>query len=116
MLWSRLSGSRFERSAQWLSIAQSATGVERNKLLEIAAELAGYVPEDHWNIAVAMRRGDDELKRHVDEALQKLMDDKVVARALADYQVPYFPPFDAAAKVAGGHRPTGWSRVPSSGY
>lgn len=39
MLWSRLSGSRFERSAQWLSIAQSATGVERNKLLEIAAEL-----------------------------------------------------------------------------
>ena len=28
-----------------------------------------YVPEDHWNIAVAMSRGDDELKRHVDEAL-----------------------------------------------
>ena len=25
-----------------------------------------YVPEDHWNIAIAMCAGDDELKRHVD--------------------------------------------------
>ncbi len=67
---------------------------------EFQAEIAeGYVPEDHWNIAVAMRRGDDELKRHIDEALEKLIDDKTVARALTDYHVPYFPPFDA--KVAG---------------
>jgi polar amino acid transport system substrate-binding protein len=64
----------------------------------------GYVPEDHWNIAVAMRRGDDELKRHLDEALQKLVDDKTVVRALADYHVPYFPPFDVASKTTGALR------------
>ena len=28
----------------------------------------GFEPEDRWNIAVAMRRGDDELKRQVDAA------------------------------------------------
>ena len=33
------------------------------------------MPEDHWNIAVAMRRGDDELKRHVDAALDALIKD-----------------------------------------
>jgi polar amino acid transport system substrate-binding protein len=31
------------------------------------------VPVHHWNIAVAMRNGDDELKRHVDGALEKLV-------------------------------------------
>src|SRR6185295_13861711 len=55
----------------------------------------GYVPEDHWNIAVAMRKGDDELKRQVDVALGKLSDDGTVSRTLAGYYVPYFPPFDA---------------------
>ena len=42
-----------------------------------------YVPEDHWNIAVAMCRGDDELKRHVDAALDALIADGTVARVLA---------------------------------
>ena len=37
-----------------------------------------YVPEDHWNIAVAMRRGDDELKRHIDLALDALIKDGTV--------------------------------------
>jgi polar amino acid transport system substrate-binding protein len=93
---------------------------------EFALQIApSYVPKDHWNIAVAMRRGDDELKQHVDEALQKLIDDGTVSRTLAKYHLPYFPPFENAkesaaagdadsAKVAGGHRPIGWSRVPSA--
>jgi polar amino acid transport system substrate-binding protein len=58
--------------------------------LEIAAD---YVPEDHWNIAVAMRQGDDELKKHVDAALEKLVKDGTVSRTLARYHVPYFPAF-----------------------
>lgn len=52
-----------------------------------------YVPEDRWNIAIAMRRGDDELKRRVDAALEKLVSRGVVAGALEKYHVPYFPPF-----------------------
>jgi ABC-type amino acid transport substrate-binding protein len=53
----------------------------------------GYVPVDHWNIAVAMRAGNHELKKHVDEALEQLIADGSVARALARYHLPYYPPF-----------------------
>lgn len=54
-----------------------------------------YVPEDHWNIAVAMRRGDAELKQRVDAALEQLVAAGTVAQALTDYHVPYLPPFSA---------------------
>jgi polar amino acid transport system substrate-binding protein len=67
--------------------------------------VSGYVPEDHWNIAAAMRKGDDELKRHVDAALDKLVKDGTVARALVRYHVPHFPPFpekEDKGKEAGG--------------
>jgi ABC-type amino acid transport substrate-binding protein len=61
---------------------------------DFAVELVeGYVPEDHWNIAIAMRHGDDELKQHVDAAVDKLVKDGTVRRTLARYHVPYFPPF-----------------------
>ncbi|HKI17315.1 MAG TPA: transporter substrate-binding domain-containing protein, partial [Isosphaeraceae bacterium] len=52
-----------------------------------------FVPVDRWNIAVAMRRGDDGLKAKVDRALASLMADGTVARVLAGYHVPYFAPF-----------------------
>jgi ABC-type amino acid transport substrate-binding protein len=55
--------------------------------------VADYVPEDHWNIAIAMCQGDDELKRHVDAALDALTKDGTVARTLARYHVPHFAPF-----------------------
>jgi ABC-type amino acid transport substrate-binding protein len=55
--------------------------------------VSDYVPEDHWNIAVAMRRGDDELKQHVDEGLQKLIDKEIISQALKSYHVPWLPPF-----------------------
>lgn len=73
---------------------------------------AGYVPEDHWNIAVALRRGDEELKRHVDEALKKLLDEGAVFRALSRYHVPVFPPFET---VAGTLRVPSASRSPQAG-
>jgi polar amino acid transport system substrate-binding protein len=65
---------------------------------ELRLEIApGYVPEDHWNIAVAMRRGDHALKRHVDEALDGLVNDGTVARTLARYHVPRYDPFPEQA-------------------
>jgi len=54
----------------------------------------GYVPEDHWNIAVAMRKGDAELKRRVDTAIGKLVKDGTVAKMLARYHMPHFAPFE----------------------
>jgi len=53
-----------------------------------------YVPEDHWNIAVAMRKHDAELKRRVDEAIAKLVKEGVPARLLARYYVPHLAPFE----------------------
>ncbi|HTU19515.1 MAG TPA: transporter substrate-binding domain-containing protein [Gemmataceae bacterium] len=67
--------------------------------LEIAKE---YVPEDHWNIAVALRHGDDELKKHVDAALEKLVKDGTVSRILKRYHVPYYPPFTEEKKDEAG--------------
>jgi polar amino acid transport system substrate-binding protein len=52
----------------------------------------GIEPEDRWNIAVALRRGDDELKRQVDVVLGTLIADGTVTRALARYHVPHEPP------------------------
>ncbi len=65
------------------------------RALEIAAN---YVPEDHWNIAVALRQGDDELKKHVDAAIDKLVEDGTVSHILARYHVPYFPAFSEGKK------------------
>jgi ABC-type amino acid transport substrate-binding protein len=58
----------------------------------------GYVPEDHWNIAVAMRKGDAELKKRVDVAIEKLVKDGTVAKALARYHMPHFAPFEEKKK------------------
>jgi ABC-type amino acid transport substrate-binding protein len=63
-----------------------------------------YVPEDHWNIAIAMRRGDDELKRHVDAAVQKLVQDSTVPGALSRYHVPHFPAFANRKQTSAIHR------------
>jgi polar amino acid transport system substrate-binding protein len=66
---------------------------------DVAAELVpDYVPEDHWNIAIGMRSGDDELKQHVDAALEKLIKDGTVQRLLARYHMPYFAPFPEEKK------------------
>jgi polar amino acid transport system substrate-binding protein len=51
-----------------------------------------YVPEDHWNIAIAMGQGDDELKHEVDRALEVLIKDGTVERSLTRYHMPYFAP------------------------
>ena len=70
--------------------------------LKIVSE---YVPEDHWNIAIAMRRGDDELKRRVDAAIQRLVQNGTVSSALARYHVPHFPTFVEPRHTGAVERP-----------
>jgi polar amino acid transport system substrate-binding protein len=58
---------------------------------DLALEIApDFVPEDRWEIAAAMNRGDDDLKRHVDAALGEMARDGTVARTLAAYKIPCF--------------------------
>ena len=61
-----------------------------------------YIPEDHWDIAIAMDPTDKELKGHVDAALETLVNDGTVAGALSRYYVPYFPPAAAPPQGARG--------------
>jgi polar amino acid transport system substrate-binding protein len=53
-------------------------------------------PEERWNIAIAMRRGDTELKTHVDAAVKRLIEKGVVSEILSKYHTPYFPAFREA--------------------
>jgi len=61
-----------------------------------------YIPEDHWDIAIAVDPSDKELKGHVDAALDALVSDGTVARALSHYHVPYYAPVVAPAEGAQG--------------
>jgi polar amino acid transport system substrate-binding protein len=71
--------------------------------LDAALEVVpGYVPEDHWNIAVALRPGDDELKRRVDAALEALIGDGTVAASLARNHLPAFAPFSDEEPIRHG--------------
>lgn len=58
---------------------------------DLAARLEivpGIEPEDRWDIAIAVRRGDTELKRRLDAAIGALVADGTVARTLARYHLP----------------------------
>ena len=66
---------------------------------DFAVEMvADYVPEDHWNIAIAMRHGDDDLKKQVDAALAKLIKDGSVEKKLGRFPNAILPPFPEKAK------------------
>jgi ABC-type amino acid transport substrate-binding protein len=70
---------------------------------ELNVEVApDFVPVDRWNIAVAMRRGDEEFKLAVDRALGELIAEGAVARVLARYYVPFFAPF--LERAGGGQK------------
>ena len=56
--------------------------------------LPDYTPEDRWNISIAMRSGDVKLKKEVDRALERVMQQGFVAEALERYHTPFFPPFE----------------------
>jgi polar amino acid transport system substrate-binding protein len=71
------------------------------------------VPEDRWKIAIAMNRGEDELKQHVDEALDTLIKDGTVSRALARYHLPDLAPVqDADAEETIRHKASDRGREP----
>ena len=68
--------------------------------------LPDFVPEDRWNIAVAMRHGDVQLKEQVDHALETVLRKGVVAREMKRYHTPYFAPFDGKQPAAAGPNKT----------
>jgi polar amino acid transport system substrate-binding protein len=85
----------------WANVGWALYTTPEWKLELVPHDLA----EDQWDIAVAMGRGDDELKRHVDAALEMLIKDGTVARALSRYHLPYHAPVLEPAKGAAASAP-----------
>jgi polar amino acid transport system substrate-binding protein len=83
----------------WANVGWTLHTTPEWKLELVPNQLA----EDQWDIAIAMGRGDDELKRHVDEALEALIKDGTVARVLARYHMPHQAPVSepASGRAAG---------------
>jgi polar amino acid transport system substrate-binding protein len=73
--------------------------------------IPGYVPQDRWNFAVAMRKGDVTLKRHIDAGLQNLTQTGVVAETLGRYHVPYFEPFKSATDAGSEQLDAGFAQL-----
>ncbi len=55
----------------------------------------GYSPEPdfRWNVGVAVRKNDPDLKAALDTAIQKLVATQQAQRIIASYGAPYFAPF-----------------------
>jgi polar amino acid transport system substrate-binding protein len=51
-----------------------------------------YELEDWRDMALAVRRGDDDFRKHLDDALTQLVQQKVVEKVLSRYGLPYYPP------------------------
>jgi polar amino acid transport system substrate-binding protein len=89
-----LDDSKIDYAYLWANVGWTLHATPEFKLQLVP----DYVPEDHWNIAVAMRKGDAELKKRVDAAIDKLIKDGTVAKALARYHMPHFSPFEEKKK------------------
>jgi hypothetical protein len=51
-----------------------------------------YELEDWRHMAAAVRRGDEEFRSHLNDALTQLVREKYVERLLGRYGLPYYPP------------------------
>lgn len=60
----------------------------------------GYVPEPglRWNIAVGIRRGDDDLKKALDRVIEELIRSNKIEQTLARYGVRFYPPFETTGR------------------
>ncbi len=60
---------------------------------EWPVELAKEAPQDHWNIVIAVRKQDVELKAALDKVIQQMLDHNEIASILQQYGIPFYPPF-----------------------
>jgi ABC-type amino acid transport substrate-binding protein len=84
-----LSDGGIDHAYLWANVGWAAH-VSPELKVELSAE---FVPIDRWNIAAAVRRGDDELRDRVDRALALLTSDGTVAQILTRYHTPCYAPF-----------------------
>ena len=50
-------------------------------------------PQNHWNIAIAIRKENPELKAALDNLIQQMLDHNEIAPILEKYGIPFYPPF-----------------------
>ena len=52
-----------------------------------------FIPEDRWNLAIAVRKEDVELKAALNKVIQQMLDNGEIETILKKYGVPFYPPF-----------------------
>lgn len=57
-----------------------------------------YELEDWRDMAIAVRRDDEQFRKRLDDSLAQLVKEKVVEKLLSRYGLPYYPPTEAKAK------------------
>jgi ABC-type amino acid transport substrate-binding protein len=55
----------------------------------------GYTPEPkfRWNVGVAVRKDDTDLKDALDKVIARLVESQQAKKILTSYGVPYYMPF-----------------------
>ncbi len=82
-------------NAAWLARIPPPQGEQGGVGVEIVQP---YELEDGRDMAIAVRRGDEQLRKHLDGALARLVKEKVVEKLLPRYGLPYYPPTEATTK------------------
>lgn len=79
-------------AAGYVGAVQAGWILKKNPRLKVEL-LLDAPPLDHWNLAIAVRAEDKELKAALDRAIQEMLDKHEVEPILKKYGVPFFPPF-----------------------
>ena len=86
-------------NAGWLIVNGAPDGHRAVQRPDVAyADLRlvdGYTPEPgfRWNVAVAVRKGDADLKDAINAVIQEKLTTERIKAICNKYQIPYYPPF-----------------------
>ena len=62
---------------------------------ELKVRLAdGFVPQDRWNVVIAVRKDDPELKSALNRLIQEMLHQHEFASIFDKYGIPFYPPFE----------------------
>ncbi len=75
--------------------------------------MTGYVPREHWNMALAVRAKDAQLLVEINRALAQLAESGELRKIYADSGVPFHPRFEASSRQQSS--PDTWHRIQERG-
>jgi ABC-type amino acid transport substrate-binding protein len=77
--------------AGYLEVASSAWALQKDPSLNIKL-VKEYVPDERFNVGVAVRKEDGTLLDGINATLDKMMKDGTMEKLLKEYGIPFWPP------------------------